>query len=909
MAPRKPTWDWKARDCAEFQHFTVPFAVKEYVQNVVGQALKDLRVREWSDWTREDLRDASPKEREQRKQALVTAYPGLMTGPHGAAVKRLKAWVPWYILSTTIPQSRLRTSITTSDLQIALVVWRHTSLEIIALSVYNNHLDAKAKFSSFTVDGSSTSRHNQWAVGEKGKGFILATQFLHEWVERYIGQRKIDGLEMPKEVKEGISFRVGHQIGSLKWKKPRYPDEEDDLLQVVLDDLTPRTVDEHMEKQAAEKRAKNNKNSSDEEDDDEVDFYGYAAAVPETPKLRKTAESAMKGVYSRRATQQLDSKGEKDVLHNRGRCVVSTDEVAVTIVGLDGSFTPEYLFSAIYGIISPPQAWHDAPTDASATTKSTTKFYHRDQYVPYGLHLNRISVNYHGDLNITSDRVAILRDSRVTAYKLAVSRSADEAFRTLPDLAQELALDILSDDHSEGLAYLVRPRDKAGHKQYRTAFDAALRKLHPEIPADAAIHPTAGSTTDVLFKELEMSPLEVSTKVWEIMEASGAYITIEEHARAVLLAAPSVPDSQGLARLRVALAVVAPDVPPQHITVRAYDKSTPSVVWDKRNKLFAFALPPKCAEHPGRGACFCWVGPFLHDAAKDYDGAQLGTTKLFRAYLLCMNGEANMEADADDDDDDFDMDIHDSVHDDDDEVCRTPMGRKATKHIVISDSEDETNDGFRSSSPLRSISPPSTPRRVTPAGSNVQKTPAPRVRPPAVARRHPSPPTQSVRTLPTQSATDNASTDTLDSEPRAPSAFPAAPPVHPPAPSRAPSSVRCVLPDNDADATLASVATLVANYKDQQAALAEATAIMSSQQAEIDRFKAGQDDLSVQMEVLKIDCATHQRRIEELARAGEAKDTTIAALQATVEELKELEEQYAAAEALFLKARKKPRVD
>jgi hypothetical protein len=56
MAPRKPTWDWKARGCAEFQHFTVAFAVKEYVQNVVGQILKDLRVREWSDWEREDLR-------------------------------------------------------------------------------------------------------------------------------------------------------------------------------------------------------------------------------------------------------------------------------------------------------------------------------------------------------------------------------------------------------------------------------------------------------------------------------------------------------------------------------------------------------------------------------------------------------------------------------------------------------------------------------------------------------------------------------------------------------------------------------------------------------------------------------------------------------------------------------------
>jgi hypothetical protein len=38
-----------------------------------------------------------------------------------------------------------------------------------------------------------------------------------------------------------------------------------------------------------------------------------------------------------------------------------------------------------------------------------------------------------------------------------------------------------------------------------------------------------------------------------------------------------------------------------------------------------------------------WVGPFLHDAASDYDGALLATRKLFRAYWLCMNGEANMD--------------------------------------------------------------------------------------------------------------------------------------------------------------------------------------------------------------------------------------------------------------------------
>jgi hypothetical protein len=188
------------------------------------------------------------KEQEQRKQTLITEYPGLLTGPHGALLKRTKAWVPWYILSATIPQSRLTHIFTTTDLKIALVHWRHKTLEIGALSVFNNHLDSRATFSSFTVDGSSTSRDNQWAVGEKGKGFILATQFLFEFVEETIAELKETDPGLSKEIKGAVSFRVGHQIGTLKWKKSRYPDE-DDLLQVVLDDLTPRTVEDYMDQQ------------------------------------------------------------------------------------------------------------------------------------------------------------------------------------------------------------------------------------------------------------------------------------------------------------------------------------------------------------------------------------------------------------------------------------------------------------------------------------------------------------------------------------------------------------------------------------------------------------------------------------------------------------------------------------
>ncbi|KAJ7068627.1 hypothetical protein C8F01DRAFT_978797 [Mycena amicta] len=678
MAPRKPTWDWKARGCAELEGFTVAFALKEYVQNVVGQALKDLRVREWSEWKREDLRDASisAEEREQRKKLLCNEYPGLLTGPHGAVLKRLKAWLPVYILSAIIPQSRI-TSRFTTDLKIAIVVWRHTA-GVCGLSVFNNHLDATAKFTSFTVDGSSTSRDNPWAVGEKGKGFILATQFLHEKAEECMSTRREKDTEgtIPKDLQGAASFRVGHQVGTLKWKKSRYADE-DDLLQVVLDDLTPHSVEEFMDKQAADDRHKKHGNTSEVEGV-EGDAGNIATTETPTGELRQKAKDALKKIYNRRVKYQLDTKGEPGALDNHNRCLVASDEVAITVIGLDGSLEPKYLFSAIYGIIPPTHAWrvpgspvqffiapvdkHDSDVDNDNV--GNTKFYHRDQYVPDGPHLNKLSVNYHGDLNITSDRVAIRRDRKVSAYKKSLASAGHQAFKTMPGLAVELALDVLTDEHSDGLAHLIRPSDTNGADSYRVAFHSALRSLNPNLPPDARIHPTSDGGPPGLAKELGLTPVTVSSTVWDLLEKSGAYISINDYARQVLLDAPVLPTALGLTRLRQAMSVVAPDVPAENITIRDYSKSAPAVVWDSENQVFAVARPPKCEDHPG-GQCFCWVGPFLHDAASDYDEGKLSKRKLFRAYLLCMKGDANMEANEDSDDEqgvgivlhDDDMDI------------------------------------------------------------------------------------------------------------------------------------------------------------------------------------------------------------------------------------------------------------
>ncbi|KAJ7917469.1 hypothetical protein B0H13DRAFT_2322417 [Mycena leptocephala] len=108
-----------------------------------------------------------------------------------------------------------------------------------ALTFFNNHLDANATFESFAVDGESTSKTNQWAVGEKGKGFILATQYLAEQIDGLT-----NGKPAPNAFPPALSFRVGEQIGELKWKKSRKVGSADSLRLIL--DLTTRTVSDRL---------------------------------------------------------------------------------------------------------------------------------------------------------------------------------------------------------------------------------------------------------------------------------------------------------------------------------------------------------------------------------------------------------------------------------------------------------------------------------------------------------------------------------------------------------------------------------------------------------------------------------------------------------------------------------------
>ena len=145
-----------------------------------------------------------------------------------------------------VPRAELKDRHYETDLQICTVMWKNSASGLTGLSFFNNHKDRNAGFSTFVMDGATTSRLNHWAVGEKGKGFNLATQYLYEQVEENL--ENINTLDTISEsptksakIKPKISFRVGNKIGELAWRIARYEDEQD-LLRVTMDDLSPVTV-------------------------------------------------------------------------------------------------------------------------------------------------------------------------------------------------------------------------------------------------------------------------------------------------------------------------------------------------------------------------------------------------------------------------------------------------------------------------------------------------------------------------------------------------------------------------------------------------------------------------------------------------------------------------------------------
>ncbi|TDL26131.1 hypothetical protein BD410DRAFT_567872 [Rickenella mellea] len=665
----RPTWDWKSPRPAELDHFTIAYATREYVQNQVGQILKGIKSREWADWTREDLRESTDKERLSCKDALVKGYPGLLTGPHGRLVRNSKDWLPTYVLKARVKAGDLKVNeYPGTDLLVCTVVWTWKN-SFTGLSFYNNHLDSKAQFKTFVVDGASTSGKSEFAVGEKGKGFIMATQWFYEEVEdtaeNHVPLAIIDGTNTTtKPPKLGVSFRVGHQLGELKWKQRNGYIEQ---LKVTMDDLTPVTVEALVNRAAIEQERDEDDDDedgseySDEDDRPKSKKVGRGNSTPITGKKVQAITNACRRLYERRHKNKLSAKLKPvaNAMNPSHEVTFSQpDEVVITILGLPKAFAEkvEDIFLGIYGIIPPPRSWRIPNTLVMFFPASggIPPFYNRDQLVPDGPRLLTMGINYFGVMTLTADRQSIIRNGRYfELYQDEVSKAADLAFQTDEELAVELACEILA-PKSRGSALPLRnilePGSKNHGEKYKAAFYAAWRRADPKIPTGKDIFPfTPGSSGDrETIEEYGMIAQEVNGQVMEILRKSGAFGSLEDYANALLNDAPHLTKPRaGIERFRRAMTRLVPAISKESILMKQFPYKTPSAAWDKSWRTLSLAEPGVCdqPEHEDE-ECLCWVGPYLWKATRKGQEAGLVEvieSEIWRAYIDCMEGVVDMQ--------------------------------------------------------------------------------------------------------------------------------------------------------------------------------------------------------------------------------------------------------------------------
>lgn len=422
-----------------------------------------------------------------------------------------------------------------------------------------------------------------------------------------------------------------------------------------------------------------------DEDDTILTLKKHEAVTKLSDVRRQAAMKVLNGIYKRRFAQRLSERPTKTVQvpadsatdPSHELCRVRSDEVAITVLGLPPDLSPTFVFSGIYGIIPPAHAWRvlpkaDTPIFFFKTpSPAPPQFYHRDQLVRVGPTLNRLSINYRGSLDLSADRTAVLKGTHTYhAYRDRLSRAAHLAFEFLPDLAKEIALDILTTDpggtHGSGssttLSRVLHSPDTRSREGYRTAFDAAWRTLDASLPKQKNLYPyPASSSSDLhLIEEMGMVGRPVPEHVMtRILQASGAFTRIHRHAESLLLRAPrskQIATVSGFRRLQRAISSVIPSVRPDDVVLVDYAYSSPKIVWDVKGKKFVMGIPDKCAEHGPiftrrRSRCLCWVGPHLFSALDSWQEKQTaGSGKegwpsrmaVCRAYVHCMEGTVNM---------------------------------------------------------------------------------------------------------------------------------------------------------------------------------------------------------------------------------------------------------------------------
>lgn len=288
----------------------------------------------------------------------------------------------------------------------------------------------------------------------------------------------------------GVGFNVGSRLCKAEYNKanPR-------MLKAKKEDLRALTVTEFRNESkykdmlfslgdvfAADMVVTDpNKKRKDVESDDESDSEAEFVPSSHSMAISKNDEfylDKLRRTYKKRGELHLAERSklqkENSVTHpSQERSLVRDDDVCIHVIGLPGSLTAEEAFSAIFGIFEERKVWK-IPGTLFEVFEGKNRFYHRDQLVPIGSPLEGISINYHGELRLSSDRMEIISHGPdYQEYKAKLKDALDKAVSTIPELAVLIMKSMLN---GKGTGSLLKPISQHYATEYKVAFEAACGK-------------------------------------------------------------------------------------------------------------------------------------------------------------------------------------------------------------------------------------------------------------------------------------------------------------------------------------------------------------------------------------------------------------------------------------------------
>ncbi|KAI1790597.1 hypothetical protein LXA43DRAFT_1146300 [Ganoderma leucocontextum] len=650
---------------AQIQGMAIHIAISALVQNELDHILRLRKphLPRFADWKHEDHRKHRLKSRKSRKKSLLQQHPGLLSGPQAMDLQG-DDWTPMYIISASIPPAQLKDTAHGTDLQVCNVIWQYKTSTAgpLALTLYTNHVDPTPSVQCTSTGHSSSHNLSRLLVGQKGVHFVHASHYLMEALRKEPTPTASNESDTVKAF--GIGLRVGHTVGECFWQGGSEAGLPDRLI-LKEEDLTPYSL------KSLEVRPE----------------FTFPYDTHANRILGAEKKTRVQAIYWRRFQYKMSEKegGETAVTVTepaQERAFAKADEEVVTICGLSGTLAPEYLFSGIYTVFPPKREWSISflpcaspvlsffmpdsedstrPRRDSAAVDTIQvqlpslagQLYFRDRLVatsPAGF--SRVGINYFGGLDTSESGF----DVQVTGvsfkeFRRHLFRAVDMAIRTLPELAVELAVDMLTEASALPDDCGPTPSSVGDDAQsteakgaYRAAFEAAWRRLDPKL-ADhqGGVYPyvtSLGTVEDkALIQDLGMHPVPVHPRVRLLLAKCGVYPLIKDYAESLLLSAVGAAHHPaGVDILKAALQKLLPDadLAADPLSIRLYACSYPRVVWDADSRVFVMAssLGARCAMHkdatdfqpeagdPQAGEkqpkCLCWIGVALQAAASSW---------------------------------------------------------------------------------------------------------------------------------------------------------------------------------------------------------------------------------------------------------------------------------------------------